>query len=116
MILIEQKRISLKDFRKEIEKLKDRRLITISALDSRGCYHLLYHFDINGIKTFKVLIPKKKPVIQSIMDIFPSAEFYEREVHDFFGIEFKGNPRLHDKMFLPDDWEGRAPLKKDKTD
>ena len=104
----------MKDFRKEIEKLKDFRLITVSALDSRGCYHLLYHFDIGVIKTIKVLIPEKKPIIPSIMDILPSAEFYEREIHDFFGIEFKGNPKLHEKMFLPDDWNDRPPLQKDK--
>jgi len=111
---MEEKRLKLKDFRQKMEKLRGHRLITISALDSSGCYHLLYHFDINGIKTFKVLIPEKKPVIQSIIDIFPSAEFYEREIHDFFDIEFKGNPRLHEKMFLPDDWEGKPPLLKDK--
>ena len=106
----------MKDFRKKIEGLKDFRLITISALDSRGCYHLLYHFDVGGIKTLKVLISENKPIIPSIMDIFPSAEFYEREIHDFFGIEFKGNPRLHEKMFLPDDWNDRPPLQKDKSD
>ena len=53
-------------------------------------------------------------MIPSIMDVFPSAEFYEREIHDFFDIEFKGNPRLHEKMFLPDDWDKRPPLQKDK--
>jgi NADH:ubiquinone oxidoreductase subunit C len=116
VISIKQKRISLKDFRREMEKLKGFRLITISALDSRGCYHLLYHFDIGGVKTLKVLIPEKKPVIKSVVDIFPSAEFYEREIHDFFNIEFKGNLRLHDKMFLPDDWKDRPPLRKDKSD
>ena len=113
---MEEKRISLNDFRKKIEELKDFRLITISALDSRGCYHLLYHFDMGKIKTIKVLIPEKKPIIASIIDIFPSAEFYEREIHDFFDIEFKGNPRLHEKMFLPDDWNERPPLQKDKGD
>lgn len=114
--MIEQKRIKLKEFRNEIKKLKSNRLISISALDSRGCYHLLYHFDIDGIKTFKVHVPEKKPMIRSIVDIFPSAEFYEREIHDFFGIEFKGNPRLHEKMFLPDDWKGKPPLQRDKSD
>jgi NADH-quinone oxidoreductase subunit C len=99
-----------------MEGLKDVRLITISALNSRGYYHLLYHFDIEGIKTFKVLVPKKKPVIPSIVDTFPSAEFYEREIHDFFGIEFKGNPKLHERIFLPDDWEDKHPLKKNKSD
>jgi NADH-quinone oxidoreductase subunit C len=48
------------------------------------------------------------------MDVFPSAEFYEREIHDFFNIEFKGNLRLHEKMFLPDGWKGRPPLQKNK--
>jgi NADH:ubiquinone oxidoreductase subunit C len=113
---MEEKRISLENFRKEIEGLKGFRLITISALDSRGCYHLLYHFDIGEIKTIKVLIPEKKPIIRSIIDVFPSAEFYERELHDFYGIEFEGNPRLHEKMFLPDDWNERPPLQKDKSD
>lgn len=111
---MEAKRIKLKEFRQKMEELVGCRLITISALDSRGCYHLLYHFDDNGIKTFKVLISEKRPVIQSIIDIFPSAEFYEREIHDFFDIEFKGNPRLHEKMFLPDDWKGTPPLLKNK--
>ncbi len=111
---MEEKRVKPKKFRKEIENLKDFRLITISALDSRGCYHLLYHFFMEGVKTIRILIPEKKPVIPSIIDLFPSAEFYERELHDFFGIEFKGNPRLHQKMFLPDDWEGKPPLQKDK--
>ncbi|KYK35658.1 MAG: hypothetical protein AYK18_02735 [Theionarchaea archaeon DG-70] len=111
---MEEKRVRLKNFREEMEKLSGHRLITISALDSRGCYHLLYHFDVNGIKTFKVLVPEKKPKIESIVDISPSAEFYEREIHDFFDIEFKGNPRLHEKMFLPDDWKNKPPLLKDK--
>ena len=110
------KRIKLREFKNEIKKLKNSRLISITALDSRGCYHLLYHFDINGIKTFKVLIPEKNPIIETITDIFPSAEFYEREIHDFFGIEFKGNPRLHEKIFLPDGWDERSPLRKDKSD
>jgi len=110
------KRIRLTNFRKKIEDLKGYRLITISALDSRGCFHLLYHFDINGIKTLKILVPEKKPVIPSIVDIFPSAEFYEREIHDFFDIEFKGNPKLHEKMFLSDDWVGKPPLRKYKSE
>jgi NADH-quinone oxidoreductase subunit C len=110
------KRIKLNDFRKEIGGLRGYRLITISALDSRGCFHLLYHFDIDGIKTLKVLVPEKKPVVPSIMDIFPSAEFYEREIHDFFDIEFKGNPRLHEKLFLPDNWQDKPPLRKDRND
>ena len=110
------KKIKLSDFRKEMENIRGHRLITISAIDSRGCFDLMYHFDIDGIKTFKVVVPEETPIIPSIIDIFPSAEFYEREIHDFFNIEFKGNPRLHEKMFLPDNWDGKPPLKKNKSD
>jgi len=109
---MKEKKIDLKNFRKEIEKLRDCRLITITALNYNGNYKLLYHFDKNGIKTFEVLVQKKKPVIESIIDIFPSVEFYEREIHDLFGIEFSGNPRLHKKMFLPDDWKEKPPFQK----
>ena len=47
------------------------------------------------------------------MDIFPSADYYEREIHDFFGVEFEGNPKLHLKLFLADDWKEKPPLLKD---
>jgi len=57
-------------------------------------------------------IQKNKPIIPTIIDIFPNAEIYEREIHDFFGIEFKGNPRLHEKLFLPDTWKNKPPLLK----
>jgi NADH:ubiquinone oxidoreductase subunit C len=113
---MEMKIIGLNDFRKQIEKLKDARLITISAIDTGENYQLLYHFDLNGIKTFKITISDKTPIIKTITDIFPSAEFYEREIHDFFGIEFEGNIRLHEKMFLPDNWSGQPPHKKIRND
>ena len=109
---MEMKRIKLREFKNEMKKLKNFRLITISAIDSTGCYDLLYHFDINGVKTFKLIVSEKKPIIETISDIFPSADFYEREIHDFFGIKFRGNSRLHEKMFLPDDWKESPPLRK----
>ena len=111
---MEERKIDSRNFIKEIEKLKNFRLITISVIDSKKNYELLYHFDIGKIKTIKILIPENQPIISSIVHIFPSAEFYEREIHDFFGIEFKGNPKLHEKMFLPDDWIESPPLKKNR--
>jgi NADH:ubiquinone oxidoreductase subunit C len=108
--------MSLNNFRNQMEKLKDARLITISAIDSGENFQLYYHFDLNGIKTFKVTISDKTPIIKSITDIFPSAEFYEREIHDFFGIEFEGNPHLHEKMFLPSDWDKLPPHKKTNSE
>jgi len=103
----------LKEFLGEIEKRRFRRLITISAVDEGEKFSVFYHFDNGRVETLKVTLPKKAPIIPSVIFIFPSAELYERETHDFFGIEFKGNPYLHEKLFLPDNWKDKPPLRKD---
>ena len=101
------------NFEKQIGKFKEHRIVSIICIDE-GDFRLIYMFDKKGkIENLEVFLPKKKPLIKSISDIFPSSEFYEREIHDLFGVEFKGNPRLHDKLFLPDDWKGKPPLRKD---
>jgi NADH-quinone oxidoreductase subunit C len=51
------------------------------------------------------------PRIDSITSIWPSANFYEREVFDLFGIHFPGHPRLT-RIMMPDNWNGH-PLRKD---
>jgi NADH-quinone oxidoreductase subunit C len=45
------------------------------------------------------------PEIDSCVEMFPTAEFQEREVFDFFGIVFKGHPDLR-RILLPDDYVG----------
>ena len=51
------------------------------------------------------------PTIDSITSIWPSANFYEREVFDLFGVHFAGHPRLT-RIMMPDNWNGH-PLRKD---
>ena len=45
------------------------------------------------------------PSIDSCVDLFPTAEFQEREVFDFFGIVFKGHPDMT-RILLPEDYVG----------
>ncbi len=45
------------------------------------------------------------PEIDSCVELFPTAEFQEREVFDFFGIVFRGHPNLT-RILLPDDYVG----------
>ena len=51
------------------------------------------------------------PRIDSITSVWPSANFYEREIFDLFGVHFPGHPRLT-RIMMPDNWEGH-PLRKD---
>jgi NADH-quinone oxidoreductase subunit C len=45
------------------------------------------------------------PAIDSCVDLFPTAEFHEREAYEFFGIVFKGHPDLS-RILLPEDYVG----------
>lgn len=54
---------------------------------------------------------RENPTLQSVYDIWASANVYEREVYDFFGIEFINHPDMR-RIFLRADWKG-FPLRKD---
>ena len=49
--------------------------------------------------------PDRLPEIDSCVSIFPTAEFHEREVYDFFGIVFRGHPDLR-RILMPEDYVG----------
>lgn len=53
----------------------------------------------------------RAPRVQSVADIWPAAEWHEREAYDLMGITYEGHPYLR-RMLLPEDWAGH-PLRKD---
>src|ERR1043166_7332251 len=61
--------------------------------------------------TMKVEVPVDKPEVPSVVSVWPSANWHEREAYDMFGIVFTVHPDLR-RILLPDDWEG-YPLRKD---
>ena len=73
-------------------------------------YHILSH-------SMKVRIRLAAKVmsdgtgIDSITSVWPSANFYEREIFDLFGVHFGGHPNLT-RIMMPEDWQGH-PLRKD---
>ncbi len=98
-----------------------RRLEDLTAIDERArqrrpshdftlVYHLL-SFERRGYLRIKVPLRNNPPQGVSIVDIWPNANWYEREIFDMFGIDFRGHPDLR-RILMPESWQGH-PLRKD---
>jgi NADH-quinone oxidoreductase subunit C len=73
-------------------------------------YHLLSMTHNRRIR-LEVTAPDDDPHIPSVVSIYPTADWQERETWDFFGIIFDGHPGLT-RILMPDDWPGH-PQRKD---
>ncbi|HZY11110.1 MAG TPA: NADH-quinone oxidoreductase subunit C [Bacteroidota bacterium] len=90
-------------------------LMCLSGVDyTKGLLGAVYHLfsmEKHHKITIKVEVPVDKPEIPSMVDVWSSANWHEREAYDLFGINFIGHPDLR-RILLPDDWDG-YPLRKD---
>ena len=59
----------------------------------------------------QVRLASNDAVVDTLVPVWPGANWLEREIFDLFGIRFQGHPDLR-RILMPDDWEGH-PLRKD---
>ena len=93
------------------------RLSTVTAVDrypAEPRFEVVYHLhsiERNERVRVKCRLGGQDPAIDSVASVWRSADWYEREVFDLFGIRFANHPDLR-RIMMPDDWEGH-PLRKD---
>jgi NADH-quinone oxidoreductase subunit C len=119
---IEADRESLKDLLSKLKAQGFDMLVDITAVDllnhpdseGKPRFEIVYHLcsvSSGELIRVKVRVEEKEAEVESVVDIWPGADWYEREVWDMFGIRFKGHPNLK-RILMYDGFEGH-PLRKD---
>jgi NADH-quinone oxidoreductase subunit C len=93
------------------------RLTSVTAVDrypAEPRFEIVYHLQSIAGKQrlrLKSRLSGDTPEIESAFPVYRSANWYEREVFDLYGVRFLNHPNMT-RIMLPDDWEGH-PLRKD---
>lgn len=93
-------------------------LFCLTCIDWKTHLTMVYHLRsttfLHNI-VVKSKLDRTKPEIETVCNIWRTAEFHEREVYEMFGVNFLNHPdqRL---LILPDGWEGKNPMRKDFED
>ncbi len=108
--------VDLVKYIKEDDEIAIDYLSSLSAVDYlEDGMEMVYHFC--SIKhhhklTIKVKLDREKPEIPTIMEVFPAANWFEREAWELFGVDIKGHPEL-ETLLLPEDWDQGWPMRRD---
>lgn len=111
--------IDIKELRTQMKELRSKGMDFLRDLigidwgeEGLGVIYMLENSNTGENKQYAVKCENREnPQIPTVYDIWKVAELYEREVYDFFGIEFTGHPDLR-RLYLRNDWVGH-PLRKD---
>jgi len=64
------------------------------------------------VLSLRVKLDRESPSLPSLTPVWESANLFERETYEMFGVNFEGHPNLR-KLLLQDNWDGPPPLRKD---
>lgn len=91
-------------------------LSAISCVDwiDEEQFELVYHlwsYETNILVSVHTRIPREPGVYLSVYDIFEPAAFFERDIHEMYGVFFEGSPDM--EKFILTEWDGPPPMRKE---
>lgn len=102
-----------------LELLKGRGFVHLSAISCVDWmdddeFELVYHvwsYELSMLLSAHIRIPRSSGVYLSVYDIYQPAAFFERDIHEMYGVYFEGSPDMDD--FILTEWDGPPPMRKD---
>ncbi len=94
-------------------------MFSITGVDWKKSFGVIYHLESTKHRHIIALHVytedrENNITLDTVSDIYPTADFNEREIYDLFGVKFEGHPDLR-RLLLDDTWSGH-PLRKDYVD
>jgi len=77
-------------------------------------FELVYHlwsYETNSLVSAHTRIPREPGIYLSIYDLYEPAAFFERDIHEMYGVYFEGSPDM--EKFILTEWDGPPPMRKD---
>ena len=77
-------------------------------------FELVYHlwsYETNSLVSAHTRIPREPGIYLSIYDLYEPAAFFERDIHEMYGVYFEGSPDMG--KFILTEWDGPPPMRKD---
>ncbi|MFT3933316.1 MAG: NADH-quinone oxidoreductase subunit C [Chitinophagaceae bacterium] len=93
-------------------------LFCITCVDWKTHLSMVYHLRSTKHQhhlVVKIKLDRTDPKLETVSDIWRTAEFNEREAYEMFGVHFINHPDLR-LLILPEGWEGKNPMRKDFED
>ena len=111
--------IKIATFLKQDPELDYNFLMDLTAVDylkmnKKPRFEVVYHFySLSKKQRIRIKVPVEavNPEVESLVSLWPGANWFEREVWDMFGIKFRGHPNLR-RILMYEQFEGH-PLRKD---
>lgn len=110
----------IRDFLKLLRENDFELMLQITVVDwpGEGEYELIYQMwsithRIHAMVRTRIPRELEKARMPTVRDIYPAAETYERDAHDFFGVYFEGNEKMEMPWILDDTEQGLFPYRKD---